>query len=310
MIWIYVIFALIIIASLAEIIFIIFKNRSKLAALNIESIPQEKENKVRNRIMIERLKRNSNSLVKIVNELLKPVFEVISEKLVNFNKQIQELETKVKPKPPLQQIDLHQEIADKLIKIEKYLAEDQYVKVEEECIDIISLDAKNTEAYRILAQMYWEQKDYKKSRQTYKYLIKLMEKESDKHILANTYVDLGEVYENEHKPKQAMTSYQRAVSLEPNNPRFLDLLLKISIILKNKKMALEAFNSLKNADPENQKLPEIEVEINGLPDIEPVEEQPTIEVIESETDSAEITEPENEAEIKSEKDQDVTNQQS
>jgi tetratricopeptide (TPR) repeat protein len=78
--------------------------------------------------------------------------------------------------------------------------------------------------------------------------------------------ELGEVYELENKPDMALKQYQKAVEMEPSNPRLLDLLLKISIIMKRKDLAQQAFTDLRNADPENKKLAELQTEIDAMSD--------------------------------------------
>ena len=83
------------------------------------------------------------------------------------------------------------------------------------------------------------------------------------------YADLGWIYQLERKNTYALANFQKAVDCEPSNPRFLDLLLKISILLKNKDLAWRAYNGLKEADPENKKLPELKEEITTLPDLAP-----------------------------------------
>jgi tetratricopeptide (TPR) repeat protein len=135
----------------------------------------------------------------------------------------------------------------------------------------VELNPRNAEVYEILTKIYLEKKEYKKAREVCRYLMKLLvkgvgETAPEKHRLANCYSDLGWIYELENRPAQAAVNYQKAVDLEPNNPRFLDLLLKISIILKNKNLANRVFNSLRQADPDNQKLADIKEEIKNLPD--------------------------------------------
>ncbi|NUM25048.1 MAG: hypothetical protein HUU49_00295 [Candidatus Buchananbacteria bacterium] len=276
---IYIIPAIIIVVSLGAIIFMVFKKLPDLAMIDVETIAQEKETRVRNRIMAERLVRSSLNLKKNVGVLLKPVGEKVKEGSAKMYQKILELEKKtVSSKQPLKKIDLHQETQDKLAEASRLLKEGELEKAEEIGIEAIELDNQNLEAYELLVEIYIKSREYKKARETAKYLLKLFnqQKAADegsllRRRLANCYGDLGYVYELEHRYSYALTNYQKAVELEPNNPRFLDLLMKISIILKNKKLALEVFSSLEQADPENAKLPEIKEEINNLPETQNTE---------------------------------------
>lgn len=264
----YIIPTIVLIICLAIIASILYKKLPGIASINVESIAKETENKVRNKIILDRLNR---SLVKFKNfsiEILKPFqrnLEELSKKL--HQKAIEMEKESLKKSQPLKQIDLSQKIADNIAEVEKYIDREEYEQAENLCIDILEIDRKNPEAYELLLKIYIELRDYKKARETARYLVKLLGKVKDgenNHRLAKAYADLGYIYELEDKPDNALTNYQKAVELESNNPRFLDLLLKISIILKDKNLATEAFNNLKKADPDNKKLPELKEEIDNL----------------------------------------------
>ncbi|MFA6215989.1 MAG: tetratricopeptide repeat protein [Patescibacteria group bacterium] len=272
----YLIPLIIIIISLSIIIFIVVKKFPNLAAINIESIAKEKENKVKNRIMIERLARSYSNLRRATVDISKPLVENIKTTAKDFYQKTLELEKQsLKRNQPLKEIDISGQVKDKLAELEKALAAQEFARAEEIGISIVELDPQNLDVYDYLADVYLGQKDYKKARETCRYLLKLLNKNvsqtedgSNKHRLANCYADLGWVYQLENKQNFSLSNFQKAVELEPTNPRFLDLLLKMSIILKNKKLAWQAFSDLKAADPGNQKLSELKEEIDSLPDLE------------------------------------------
>jgi len=269
----YIIPLIIIVVSLGWIIFLVIKKFPGLAAINIESIAKEKEIKVKNRIMIERLTRGFFEFKKFMNSVFGPLLQSLVANITQAYQKAMDLEKSNLKNQPLKKIDIHQEVTEKLSSAREYLAEKDLAKTEEICISILELDKKNIETYEILEEIYLSDRDYKKARETSRYLVKLLAKETEKtensdtrHCLANTYADLGYIYQLEHRNTLALANFQKAVDLEPVNPRFLDLLLKISIILKNKNLAKQVFNNLKTADPENQKLEELREEIHNLPD--------------------------------------------
>lgn len=265
----YIIPAVVIVLSLAVLAYIVVRNFPKLKIINVESIPKEKESKVRNRIMLDRLSRKLISVKKTSQKLAAPVVEKVSTKATKFYQNMIDLEKKTLESQPLKKIDVHQKISDDLVAIEKLISEKDYDKAEEMCIDILRLDEKNLDVYEHMSEIYIAEKDYKKARETCRFLLKLLQKkdiDADKHRLANCFSNLGWIYQLENRNNFALTNYQKAVELEPNNPRFLDLLLKISIILRNKNLAYQVFNTLKEADPDNQKLPEIKDEIDNISD--------------------------------------------
>ena len=266
----------VIVVSLVLIIFTIIKKFPDLAIMNVDSIAKEKENKVINRIMLERLKRESTNLGRKILTILNPLLDRFKVAWSRLYQKVQDLEREhLKKSQPLKTIDINQEVSEKVIEAEKSIADNEFEKAEELCIAILELDSDNLDAYNFLGGIYSDLKDYKKSRETYRYLIKLLNKlkaggqsSGQRHQLANAYADLGLVYELEGKKTLAQANYQKAVDLEPNNPRFLDLLLKISIILENKPLAQEVFESLKKADPENGKLAELQEEVNNLKSVQ------------------------------------------
>ncbi len=268
----YIIPFTIIVVSFLIILFIIIKKFPSLANINIETISEEKESKVINRLILDRLARKYNFLKKFLSKYFIPLGKIIKQNFEILYNITVDLEKKtLKQSAPLKQLDLTQDIKEMVSETKQLLVEREFLKAEEKCISILEIDDKNLDAYEILCEIYTESKDYKKARETCRYLSKLLlkaDKEKvDNHRLANCYADLGWIYQLEDRNNYALTNYQKASELEPNNPRFLDLLLKISIILKNKNLALQVFNSLMEADPENQKLADLKQEIDNLPEV-------------------------------------------
>ncbi len=268
----YLIPQIIIAVSLVTIAVIIVKKFPALASLNVTTIPEEKENQVRNRILLERLQRKGTEALKRADTFTKPLREKTAGIMKQWYQRMLQLEQEVvQKKQPLKSFEIKQEVTVALEKAEELLDEEKYQEAEEAYIEIISLDANNYDAYEGLVEVYIENRDYKKARETARYLIKLISKKRGKEYtreekgkLAVIYYDLGRIYELEHKQQSAMTNYQKAIEFQPNNPKFLDSLLKISIILRNKDLAWKTFNALEEADPENKKLAEIRQEIEKI----------------------------------------------
>ena len=82
--------------------------------------------------------------------------------------------------------------------------------------------------------------------------------------IALRHYDLAHAYDKMGKQLYALRSYERAVSLEPLNPKYLDAYLKTAILLKNKELAQAAYDQLKIANPENKKLDQLRRTIEEL----------------------------------------------
>ena len=64
--------------------------------------------------------------------------------------------------------------------------------------------------------------------------------------------------------EDAKQNIQEALDLEPNNPRYLDLILDLSIMKKDKESALYYLEKLAEVNPENNKLNELSERIEAI----------------------------------------------
>ncbi len=137
-----------------------------------------------------------------------------------------------------------------------------------------------------------EMKEWDQARETFEYMIKhwpqedagfalmaLVEVEKGNleeakdqflHALSinNEVVDyhmgLSDLYLRLNDSEKALSSLQKAQALEPNNPRILDQLFSVSIILKNKNLAEEVLIKIKKSNPDHGKLKEFEKKVKAL----------------------------------------------
>ena len=265
--------AIVLVASVGTLLWLIWRKLPQLSALNVESIAEEKALAVRNRIMLERLRRKALLLRQLGHKLLQPLIEASRRSFDKMVAQIGKLEQAAQQKDrPLSGVEVKQSVNERLAAANQLVEQNELGAAEETFIKILSLDPQNVAVYQGLIQVYVANKDYRKAKETSRYLIKLLTKKGiavdpspeRNHRLATLYADLGWVYELEGKKQLAAATYEKAIEVEPNNPRFLDLLLKISIILKRKEKAWVTYNALKNADPDNKKLPDRKEEIEKI----------------------------------------------
>jgi len=265
--------AIVLVASVGTLLWLIWRKLPQLSALNVESIAEEKALAVRNRIMLERLRRKALLLRQLGHKLLQPLIEASRRSFDKMVAQIGKLEQAAQQKDrPLTGVEVTQSVKEGLAQADQLVEQGTFSAAEEAFIRVLSLDAQNAAAYQGLIKVYLAMKDYKKAKETCRYIIKLLTKKGIAvdaspergHRLASIYADLGWAYETEGRKQLAAANYEKAIELEPSNPRFLDLLLKISIILKRKDRAWATFNALKEADPDNKKLPELKDEIEKI----------------------------------------------
>jgi tetratricopeptide (TPR) repeat protein len=256
---------IIILLCLAGILAIVLKKLPLLAVFDVESIPEEKEAETKKKIMEDRMERK----LKVWYNKIKPFLELIANffqrKIKSSQVSIAKLEEKYKSKTKKEALVTKQEFQTLEKKIEANLNEandlaktENFEAAEKKYIEILSLDAKNIAAYRGLGDLYIAQKQYQEAIATFEHILKLNKADSQ------AYFELAEVLARFEDYDSALNNISKALEIEPVNPKYLDLLLTISIIIKNKEMAKEALERLKGVNPDNAKIPELEAKIREI----------------------------------------------
>lgn len=279
---------LLILASLSVIIVIVSKKFSVLASLDVDSLPAEKEAKFKERIISNRLKRNIVKWLAKASSVLAPFGRVIGDffsaklhKLLEAKDNFRVNET----------VNTEQTIAQFFSQAEELKKQDDLAAAEKIYIEIISLDSKNIKAFKELGHIYFAEKEYEEAKQTFEHILKLKQDEDiyadlaqiakekgdltearDGYLKsiqlnkqnAETHFNLSEIFSAMSQWQEALASLKKALKLEPSNPRYLDSLLEISIIIKDKALALDVYEKLAKANPGNNKLEEFKRQIDEL----------------------------------------------
>lgn len=292
----YLIPGIIIIACLVAVVIVVVRKFPELASIDVGSIQTEKESLMKDKLMIERLKRklaSAGKLLQVVSPLgniIKSGFSRVWKKLVKLEEHYRKKDKALKPKEEAD--DPGEKIIRLLSEAKKKREEGDFTKAEEIYIEILGVDDRNKNAYKGLARVYSDQKDYAHAKEILEHILKidanddqvysnlgLIAKEegnleeakkdymaslSINSNVADHYADLGEIYKAMDDQDKALKSFIKAVDIEPNNPRYLDILLEASIISKEKDLAKDAFARLKKVNPENQKLDEFRKKIRSI----------------------------------------------
>lgn len=287
------------IASLAVILGVVIRKFPILSVINEKAVPGEKENKIKNNLLEQRLKRKAVNIGDRVKKSFSPFFRQVSEKIKLWYHKIVALEKKYreekKNKAPLtleEKDEKTQKIKLFISEAEELFSREDYKNAENKCIEVLSLDKANPEAYHLLGDIYLAQKDYEHAKEIFSFLIKFNEKddralsglglvasslgnlkEAEEDLLASInynknkpsyYLDLARVYQALGQTDKALNCCQEALKLESKNPKILHNLLQICLEAKNKGLAIRTFDRLKEANPENQKLDDLKKQIDSL----------------------------------------------
>lgn len=159
-------------------------------------------------------------------------------------------------------------------------------------IEVIKINPREAEAYRGLGKTYLAMEKLKEAKETFEFLAKLKPDEDRVYNylgmvaeaqgkkaeairyfeeavrlndrLAVRFYDLGRMYASAKRPAAALRNFARATEIEPNNPKYLDQLLEMSIITGDVDLAQEVYDRLRLTNPENQKLPEFKQRIEEM----------------------------------------------
>ena len=269
---------------MAVIIVIVVRKFAVLANLDVDTIPAEREARVKEQIIGNRLKRTYFKYFYRAGRVFAPIGESIVnggkwiyKKLVEFKNSYDQEEMKEQGS---------EDIAAKLkIDADELIKKELFDEAESKLIEIIGIDSRNVPAFKDLGKLYYDRKDYHEGKQTLEHVIKILEKDYDEFKIAidnnaneddiakleemktqmsEIYFDLSLINKETESYDEAIKAINKALKLTLNNPRYLDIKLEISIMNKDKINALDAYQNLAEVNPDNTKLAEWKEQVDEL----------------------------------------------
>ncbi|MFA5184204.1 MAG: tetratricopeptide repeat protein [Patescibacteria group bacterium] len=261
--WILIIIALIV------ILFIVVKKFPALAILNVSDLPGEKEAKFKEEIIKTRVSRDLASVGGFFGRIWLAIIKKISAILKERQTQLKKLQTTNLANLKISWHDKQKKIKELAAAAEEDLKKEDEAGSEEKLLAIVSLDQKNLEAFFALGNLYGRQKKWPEARETYEYALKLAGQAGSADQPAvipaqEIYFSLASAAKEADDQDAALENIREALEREPNNPRYLDLILDLSIMRKDKTLAQEYLDKLAAVNPENQKLGEWAEKIQNL----------------------------------------------
>ena len=257
---------ILILISLIIIIVIIVRKFPQLAILDVENMPSEKAEKIKERIIKNRLDRDFTKWnVRLVDLWAKTAkrlnfFSNWLEKLKELKEKRQE-DKKLSGITQEEKIKLFLEQAQELAKKEDA---ESLAEAESKLIEIVSLDQKYLPAFIELGEVYAKLKKHAEAKQTFIYALRLLELKNDPKAEAEINYQLSLANENLDNLDEARDNIIESLKIEPNHPRYLNTLLDLAIMQKDKNLAQETLDRLSEVNPDNQKLGEWQVVVDSL----------------------------------------------
>ena len=251
------------------ILTVIIRKFPALAVLNVGNIPGEKESKFKEQILKARVERDLSRWSGFFGRIWLFLSRHLGSSLKSYQTRLKKVKVNYKAEVKTPWVLKQKKIKKLALAAEEFLQKDDSLAAEEKLVEIISLDQKNLEAFSRLGDLYADQKKWPEARQTYAYALKLT-RQPEAAAAANDitpqkiHFSISNMEKEAGDPEAALENIREALELEPNNPRYLDLILDLSIIKKDKNLAMEYWGKLAAVNPENNKLAEWREEIEKL----------------------------------------------
>jgi tetratricopeptide (TPR) repeat protein len=245
---------ILLILSLAVIVFILFRKRVALSILNVAALPQEKTNQVKELLLQKRLERMLRERFSFLFGVALSIWRATSRfgrRVVQRVYALEQHYRRVQKGPAAE--TLNAEAARKIMdEAETLINQGEYFQAEKKYIEIISQQPKDVKAYEALGNLYVLDHKYDQARETFGFALKL--KPDD----ASVHAAVGELETKEGNLSAALDEFAKALKIRPNSPRYLDFFIEAALMINNFSEAKRGLDKLCEVNPENQKIKEFE----------------------------------------------------
>lgn len=262
------------VASLCAIGLIVGRRFSILSTIDVERLPMEREAQVKHRIMKERLKRRLEEARISLAPFFQPIgwfLYLIQKSCASLYVRIAQHRERIHSEFRREEVETqhHMPTEDIVADAQAKMSSEQYEDAETRFIEVLSVDKKNMDAYCGLAELYQRTKQWKEAEEVLVCIVKLRKEKSRTEgngtlSLAQSLVDLAEVYIEQDRLDDALSSIKEAIGLQDRNPKFLDALVSLYILRGERLKAERALSKLKEHNPENNKISDFILQIEAL----------------------------------------------
>ena len=286
---------IIIILALAVIIIIASRHVPKVASLETSELPEAREAQLKSTLLEARLIRKFDTFFSRFKKITQPIQQQLGRWYGGGVKRLKRLERAYRLQGetlPDSNKKSEARATELLEKASLALEQQKLVDAEADYLTILKIDPSRSAAYEGLGQVYLARGEWDAAQETFEYVTKqwpqhdgayaalgdiaqkngTLEDAKDHYLHALSinnevvgyHLDLVDVYLGLGDKEKALSSLQKAQQLEPNNPKILDRILHVSILLGNKPLAEEAYDKIVRVNPENGKLEDYKKRIKAL----------------------------------------------
>lgn len=248
------------------IIFIIFRHFPALALLDVENISEEKERRIKEKIIKERMRRKFkflNNFFQKISDWFNKISNIFWSKLEAWKDKKKE-ERRARN---LAEVSDAEKVKMIFSLAKTFIDQEDWLEAEKKLIEIISLDDKNFLAFLELGKVYQAQEKWQEAKQTLLYalkLAKLFPEQANLNDFSNINYSLAIINQELGDLDLALKSLERALENDPNNPRYLDLMLNLCIMKRDKGAAIKYLEKIKKSNPQNNNIAEWSKDIEKI----------------------------------------------
>lgn len=291
-----------IIIPLSIIIVVVVKKFPQLTVLDVDNVPEVKAGRKKDEVLKKRVKEKTEKSKENLTKKIQPLFEKFGKIQTSFRDYVTKLTYTVeqdnKQSKPVKVVSKKEREKEKVSLLgiiheaQNAMNIEDYQTAENKFIIAIRIDAKNVDAYKGLAHVYLKQKQLEEAKQTFEFVLQLRPNDDEvlvelgdiciemndhkqaieyyqKAVLvedshANRFAKLAELLESISEYETGLVAIEQAVELEPQNPKYLDMMAELSIMSGNRDKAETAYEKLRMSNPENNKLDSFRDRINQI----------------------------------------------
>lgn len=252
-----------IVAAVLVLLFLLSRKWKQLLLLDLAAMPKAKLRSKKYQLIEGRLQRRASSVFEVVRQLLAPATKVIQEQSKRLYESIVALERKyhldeLMPQNQKDKEKTRVKIAQMLEAGAALFKEEKYTDAEQLFLDIIRINDREVQAYEYLGEIYMQRREFDHAIETLEFA-KQLSPEDDRISF-----DLATIYQTRGELERAKRYLTEAVELAPTNPKNIDALLRLAIDMKDLPVARDMLKAMKDVNPENQKIEELQASIKEI----------------------------------------------
>lgn len=246
-------------AAVVTMIVVVVRKIPRLRVIDTDSIPKERERKVKEQLILSKFQRTGGAKLQMVGKVSRGVVGVVSRHGRRAVQKLYRLEQYYQKLKRAADEGVHsysdETIRTRIEEAEALIKQEEFIPAEKIFIDVISHNPKSVNAYEGLGNMYLQAGQLEQATETLLFALRLSPDD------ASVNVALAEIALKQDEPKRALPYLKKAIEKRSKNPRYLDYYIDVALQVGSLKDAREGIKALKEVNPENKKIEEFETRL-------------------------------------------------